>query len=220
MQYAEIFLDLSSAGIEGDAEAQHYEKQIELFDWAWGASLEEAAGDGGADSTSQAVGMAISFCKPVDGATTAMLSHLEKATRIPSAVLTLVQRTKQNLMVRVDLKGVVLDSYDLEVDSDDSEVSLSEVWSMSYEEVSIQYKGRLDAGDVRGKAPSLGGSKFTLTTPRQTEMQKADLGEKMDGAGRGRLASAREGKPEAAPLDKQEVFKLIEEYLKKNKTRL
>lgn len=210
MQYAEIYLNLSSVGISGDAEAVDFVGQIELVDWAWGMSLEEAASKDAAGSTKQAVGKGISIKKPVDGATTGMLGYLESGKRIPTATMILVQRTQKSLMVRMDLKGVLLMSYDLEVDSDDDEVVLSEVWTFNYDEVSIQYRGRSGAP---GTTSGSGTQKFTLMNSRSVTMEAASLEDKPE-MGVQRFEAV---KNESAGLDKDAVLKLIDEYVKKNK---
>jgi type VI secretion system secreted protein Hcp len=159
MEYAEIYLDLLSGGVEGNAEASGYEKMIEIYDWAWGMALEEASATGtGGSGEKQTVGKGISISKHVDGATTSMLRKLEDGTRIPTASLILVDRGEVGLMVRFDFKQVLLMSYDLEVDGDDDQVELTESWTFNYEEVAIQYKPRPKAG----KTTAAGTQKFIL----------------------------------------------------------
>lgn len=214
MEYAEIYMDLSSAKIDGDAQAEHYVGQIELIDWAWGMSLEEAPSNDAAVGTKQAVGEGITIKKPVDGASTGMLTYLESGELITKAALVLVQRTEQNLMVRLEFKNMVLMSCKLNVDSDDKEVKLSENWTFKYDEISIQYKGRSGASDVRGKTPQLASPKFTLVNPRsKKEPTYADLEEKSESS------APTTSTPRAAKLDKDEVFKLIAEYNKNPKNK-
>lgn len=169
MEYAEIYLDLTSVGINGDAQADGYQNQIELWDWRWGLELDTVNNDSGPHG----MGTEIIFTKPVDRATTAMLKYLERGPEIPKGTLVLVQRTEQNLMVRVELEGISLTSYKLKVDSNDKEVELSEDWSMSYNAIKVQYKGRNDkSASVQGKVQSLGTASFMLKIPKNADMKK------------------------------------------------
>lgn len=171
MQYAEIYLDLSSANIHGSAEAVNYENQIELLDWKWGLSLDTANND----NPPHGVGKKVSFSKPLDKASTAMLKHLECGPVISKGILVLVQRDQQNMMVRLELDGITLTSYKINVKSDDREVSLSEDWEMTYTKIKVQYKGRSDKGnDVRGKVGSLSTIDFTLNVPKGAIMQTSE----------------------------------------------
>jgi type VI protein secretion system component Hcp len=171
MEYAEMYLDLSSGGIEGGAEGAGYEKQIELNDWAWGLSLEEASSDG-TGSAGQAVGKGVTIRKPVDPATTTMLRKLEDGVRIPTATMVLVDRGDVGLSLTFGFKNLLLMSYDLEVETSDEEVDLFEVWTFNYEEVSIQYRGRPKSGATRGAS---GAQKFVLVNEWDSQMDAIEL---------------------------------------------
>jgi type VI protein secretion system component Hcp len=173
MEYAEMYLDLSSGGIEGGAEAAGYRNQIELNDWAWGIALEEASSTGtGAGSPGQAVGKGVTIRKPVDPATTAMLRKLEDGVRIPTATMVLVDRGEVGLSLTFGFKNVLLMDYDLEVESSDETVDLFEVWKFNYEEVSIQYRGRAKSGGARSSG---GAQKFVLVNEWDSHMDAVEL---------------------------------------------
>lgn len=221
MQYAEIYLDLSSANIFGNAEAVNYENQIELIDWKWGLGLDSANNA----SPPHGVGKKVSFKKPLDKASTAMLKHLECGPVIPKAILVLVQRDQQNMMVRLELDGVTLTSYKIDVESDDNEVSLSEDWELTYTKIKVQYKGRSDKGnDVRGKVGSLSTIDFTLDVPKNAPMESseslsvndpsADAEEIKDAVAD---AVKEEMSKHSAQSNKQDIYKIIDEYMKKYK---
>lgn len=171
MEFAEMYLDLSSAGIRGDAEGSGFEGRIEVNDWAWGIAAEEASDSGQSDG-GQAVGRSLTFRKPADSATTAMLSKLEKGERIPKASLVLVDRGQLGLALSFSFENVLLMSYDLEVESSDTEVGLSEVWVFNYEEIGIQYKGRPKLGEKRGSGAV---QKFTLKNEWDSKMAAVEL---------------------------------------------
>jgi type VI protein secretion system component Hcp len=221
MEHAEIYLDLKSVGIQGDALAEHYEGQIELWDWRWGLDLDQVNND----SPPHGKGTEIVITKPVDRATTAMLKYLERGPAIPKATLVLVQRTETNLMVRLELEGVELTSYKLKVDSKDKEVELSEDWSLSYHKIKVQYKGRAEKGsDVRGKVSSLSTLDFTLNVPKNADMKtpeplslgetKVDMADYKDDVTDVVNDVLSKQKPQ---FTKDDVHKMIDEYVKKNK---
>jgi type VI protein secretion system component Hcp len=221
VQHAEIYLDLSSANIFGEAEAVNYEHQIELMDWKWGLGLDAVNND----NPPHGVGKKITIKKPLDKASTALLKHLECGPVIPKGTLVLVQRDETNMMVRLELEGITFTSYKINVESDDNEVSLSEDWELSYTKIKVQYKGRSDKGnDVRGKVGSLSTIDFTLEVPKNASMESSEslsAGEPgVDGEViKEAVADAvkEEISKQSAQTNKQEIHKIIDEYMKKNK---
>jgi type VI protein secretion system component Hcp len=162
VQNCEIYLDLSSIGIMGEAQAQHYEQQIELQDWSWGLGLKDVNNA----NPPHGAGKNIKLNKRVDRSTTALLKHLEQAIVIPKGVMVVVGRGEKNLMVRFELEDILFTNYTLAVKSDDKLVDLSETWELDYKKIKIQYVSRSDSSnDVRGKVGGLGVASFTLTVP-------------------------------------------------------
>lgn len=211
MEYAEIYLDLSSENISGDATATDFKGMIELNDWAWGMKMEEAQKD--QEGTKRnAVGLGVSIRKPMDGSTTALLSKLETGARLKSATLFLVQTTEVSLMVRLDFDGVVMQSYDLDVDSGDSAVELNETWTFMYEKVTIQYKGRGQTGGAVTRA-STGAQTFTLVNQSLEKMEAVSLTDVPLSSNASSVEPPKIDEKELAKL----VNKLVEEKLKNKK---
>jgi len=177
METAEIYFDLSNVSISGDATAEGYEGQIELRDWAWGMSLDEAPGTDATEAPQVKAG-GISIHKNTDSSTTPMLRYLEDGKVIPKAAITLVHRADDSVVLRFEFENIILDSYDLEVDgSDDAAVELSDTWTFTYEKVTIRYKGRKQAGSVTDKS-RVGSVDFTLDTSATSDsMQPVSLNE-------------------------------------------
>jgi type VI protein secretion system component Hcp len=221
VEHAEIYLDLTSVGIHGDAIPEEYKNHIELWDWRWGLDLDVANND----RPPHGVGTQVVFTKPVDRATTAMLKYLERGPEIPKGALVLVQRTEQNLMVRLEFEGISFTSCKLKVDSNDKEVELSEDWSMSYSMIKVQYKGRGEKGnDVRGKVQSLGSPSFWLKVPKNAEQKTPeplslaeptiDMADYKDEVTDIVQETLRKQGPQ---FSKDDILKLIDEYMRKNK---
>ncbi len=204
MEFAEIYLELRRAGgvkVGGGAVAQDYEGQIELFDWSWGIGLGDLSPDGKSEER-QAKGNMVAISKPVDRATTAMLTLLQSGETCDSAVLTMTQRTEKAVVMKVMLKNVRLMSYDLEVECGDLEVVLSEEWELSYDKVEIRYSSA---------ATGQGGMRtFMMETPPGVTQDEPVRSPRVSGID---SDSADTG----GGMSKDEIIKLIEEQLKKNK---
>src|SRR5690606_15733529 len=82
---------------------------------------------------------------PVDRASVPMMNILQSGEVCSQAVLTMRQRTKKPVTIKMILKNVRLTHYDLEVECGDNEVTLSEDWKMSYETLDIQYSSAMVA---------------------------------------------------------------------------
>lgn len=217
MQQAEIYLDLSSASINGDSQAKGYEKQVELWDWAWGMTLGEAGTDTG-DKTQQAQGSGVTISKPVDSATTAMLKYLEDGKIISTANMVMVQRTDFSLEVKMAFKNMVLSSYELKVDSGDKEVDLTETWTFHYDEVTISYKGRPKVNAQGVRQPAGAAKTFMLknevgSTPEAASLEEKPISEKPN-VDMGAIAKSKE----VAELVKKEVAAQMAAFAKNNKT--
>lgn len=207
MEFAEIYMNLSRGGtsVGGDAQAQGHEGEIELFDWGWGLALEEQSPQPGSEAEAQ--GTLVAFSKPVDSASVPMMSILQSGEVCSQAVLTMRQRTEKPVTIKMVLKNVRLTSYDLEVECDDNEVTLSEDWKMSYETVDIQYVSAMAAKVPGGNAMK----SFHLPKGRGGDQAAPQRPPKEVSAD---LLQASSG---THSMDKADVVKIVEEYLKKAK---
>lgn len=205
MEFAEIYMSLNRGGVAvgGDAQASGHEGEIELFDWGWGLSLEEQSPEAGTEAEAQ--GTLVAFSKPVDRASVPMMSILQSGEVCSQATLTMRQRTKKPVTIKMILKNVRLTHYDLEVECDDNEVTLSEDWKMSYETVDIQYVSALAA-----RAPGANAIKsFHLPKGRGGDQAAPPRPPK-------EVSSDLLSMPEPS-IDKGDVVKIVEDYLKKAK---
>ncbi|RZL10505.1 MAG: hypothetical protein EOP40_06170 [Rubrivivax sp.] len=203
MEFAEIYLELRRAGgvkVGGGAVAQDYEGSIELFDWSWGIGLGDLSPDGKSEERQAKCNM-VAISKPVDRATTALLTLLQSGETCDSAVLTMTQRSEKPVVMKVMLKNVRLMSYDLEVECADLEVVLSEEWEMSYDRVEIRYSSA--AGGQGGMRT------FMMETPPGITQDEPVRSPRVSG-----IDSDDTG---GGGMGKDEIIKLIEEQLKKNK---
>lgn len=150
MEFAEIYLDLQYGGarIEGSSQVESYKNHIELFDWSWGIVLGDVSPTA-QSSERQAQGNMVSIKKPLDKATTAMLKLLQNGETCTSGTLLMVQQGERPVEMKIMLRNVRVMSYDLDVETADREVELTEKWMLGYDKVEISYKGGSTAG-VRG----------------------------------------------------------------------
>jgi type VI protein secretion system component Hcp len=202
MEFAEIYLELRRAGgvkVGGSAVAQDYEGHIELFDWSWGIGLGDLSPDGKSEERQAKCNM-VAISKPVDRATTALLTLLQSGETCDSAVLTMTQRSEKPVVMKVMLKNVRLMSYDLEVECADLEVVLSEEWEMSYDRVEIRYSSAASGGGMRT---------FMMETPPGVTQDEPVRSPRVSGVDSSDDAGGGMGK--------DEIIKLIEEQLKKHK---
>lgn len=210
MEFAEIYLDLRRGGskVEGGSLAKDYEGHIELFDWSWGLRLDNLS-PSGKSSERQAKGNMVAISKPVDRASTAMLSLLQSGETCDMATLTLTQRTQKAVVLKVILKNVRLMSYDLEVECADLEVVLSEEWELAYDKVEVRYMSAATLGAAKSGVSSSGGLRtFSLDTPPGAEQDEPVRSPKV---------SAIASDSGDSGLSKDEVSKLIQEQLKSAK---
>ncbi len=200
MEFAEIYLDLRRGGakVEGGSVAKDYEGHIELFDWSWGISLGDVSPDGKSDERQAKCNM-IAISKPVDRASTALLSILQSGETCDSAVLTMTQRSQKAIVMKFMLKNVRIMSYDLEVETSDKEVVLSEDWELAYDKVEIRYMSV--AAGQRGQ----GGTRtFMMETPPGVTQDEPVRSARVSGID-----------SDTNSIDEDDVIKLIEERLKK-----
>lgn len=200
MEFAEIFLNLQSASIDGDSRHVGFAKHIDLFDWSWGVSLDEAVADAQAGSKQQALGKCVSLSKAVDSASTGMLQRLESGEVIPKAVLIMAQTTQKKVMVKIELSKVLLLSCKLNVESNDEEVFLDEDWTMTYDEMKVTYQSTAAKG-------ASGASVFTLAIPRNTKMELPVRHEKPASSG-----STKDGEN----FTKKDIQEMFDEFMKKH----
>lgn len=162
MEYAELYLDLSSAGIRGNAEGADFEGQIDLNSWSWGMQL-TSANVTAPNTPVKMQGNLLKFTKHLDAASTAMLRKLEDSTKLEGgaqgadATLTMVHRGDAGLTLTLAFTGLVLRSCNLDADSDDSSVEVTEVWQAQYDKVKFTYTPRQSSEQrVAGRGTSTG----------------------------------------------------------------
>lgn len=214
MEFAEIYLELRRGGgvkVGGGAVAKDYEGHIELFDWSWGLTLDNLSPSDKADER-QAKGNMVAISKPVDVATTAMLSLLQSGETCDSAILTMTQRTQKSVVLKVMLKNVRLMSYDLEVECGDMEVVLSEEWELSYDKVEIRYMSAATLGLARSGVSGSGGVRtFMMDTPPGVEQAEPVRAARVSGIDDDAASSG-------SGMGKDELIKIIDEQIKKAKS--
>lgn len=175
MNSAEVYLSLVGKGgspVKGDVEAQAYEGQIALYDWKWGLGLGEAKPGSKDDRSLESKEFSLS--KAVDAASTTMMSLMHSGELCDKAILTMVQRSDAPIMLRIVLKKVRLMSFELTLESEDTEVVMGEDWILSFEEVEVLYRGARSKQDVRGTVADSAlraNTSFTLKLPPGAEFQ-------------------------------------------------
>jgi type VI protein secretion system component Hcp len=175
MDSSEVYLDLRGRGgvqINGDVEAASYAGQIALYDWGWGMSLDEATP--GSKDGSVLKSKVFNISKAVDASSTAMMNLMHSGELCEKAIITMAQRTEKSIMLRLVLKHVRLMDFTLEIDSDDTEVVMEEVWTLSFQEIEILYKGAELKQDVRGKVSNSAlrsNSSFMLRLPQGAQFE-------------------------------------------------
>lgn len=168
MEYAEIYMKLTRSGsdvVQGDTLATGFEGQIELSEWSWGIELDSSSDMAESRKGRRSEPKAFAFSKPVDRSSTALMAGLKNGETFDEAVITMVDRTRRQTMVRVTLRKVRVMSYDLDVETGDGEVELEEDWEAVYNEIQIDHKGMSDAGKAVGKSAVGAVRSFRLNCP-------------------------------------------------------
>lgn len=195
MEFAEVYLALGA--VAGNSQAEGHKGEIELFDWKWGLKMADKSPDA-RSADRQAEGRRLSISKAVDVASVPMMALLKSGATCGTTTLTIRQRTEKAVELKVILKSVRLMSCDLNVQCGDMEVVLDEDWSLSYDEVEVRYKS--DHGNKGQKI-------FALKMPPGIEQEEpAQL----------TAADSDSSLSEQLGLTKDDVIKIIEEYLKKH----
>ena len=200
MEFAEVFLKLTapSGPVIGDCQDEAHKGEIVLFDWSWGLELEDRPSDALADTERTATPKSIGITKPLDRASTTMMTLLNKGEVCKEAVLVLKQSTEKGLLLKLVLKDVQINGYKLKVDCSELEVELSEDWTLGYKEVQVQYSSPLRRG---------GASTFSLINQKRTQSPPAQL----------ESFNKKTSAPSTSSLDEDDVTRLIDEHLKKLK---
>lgn len=219
MDSSEVYLELlgpGGAAVAGDVEADAYQGQIALYDWGWGAKLDEATPNAKKEDV-QVKSKEFTLSKAVDAASTGMLAILHSGQVCSKAVITMAQRTEKSIMLRIVLKRVRLMSCKISIDSDDTEVVMDEDWVLSFEEIELMYKGAEQSQDVRGKVSNSAlrsTSSFKMLVPPGTRMEAKPERQKEASGGK-----AKGGGGGFDPKDKDQYFKMFEEFMTKRDRR-
>jgi type VI secretion system secreted protein Hcp len=201
MNGAEIYLELlqkANSPVKGDVVANSYQDQIALYDWTWGLSLNEAEPDSARNASIDSKEFGIS--KAVDSASTAMMSLMNSGDVCEKATITMVQRTQQSVMLRLVMKKVRLMSMELALKSEDSEVEMTEDWTLQFDEIEVLHKGARQNLNVKGKVAdtALQTTAFKLNVAAGSKFQP--LPEKSDS------------------LDSRDIERMIKDQLSKSKS--
>jgi type VI secretion system secreted protein Hcp len=132
----QAFLQLD--GVEGEAAADGFAKQIEVLSWSWGVSNPAAvAGAGTALSAGRASVGEIQLMKTTDTATPKLFQNAASGKHIPKGVLTMRREGAGGFSyLRVTLEDVVVTAYQVSASSERPTESVS----LAFGKVLIEYR--------------------------------------------------------------------------------
>lgn len=149
MAKADMFLKIegqSTGPIKGESSAPEHPEEIEILEWSWGMS--GSTGLGGSGSGVRTALSEMRFGKETDRATTQLMSVMRNNELIKKAVLTV--RKAGTLppveFLTITLSNARLTSINLGTVTAGSP-SLSEQFSMAFEQIEVRYAPQRKAGD-------------------------------------------------------------------------
>jgi type VI secretion system secreted protein Hcp len=154
----QVFLQLE--GIEGEATAERYSKQIEIVSWSWGVSnptTARATRGGGAASGRASVGE-LQLMKATDAATPKLFQNAASGKHIPKGVLIVLRGNDAGGFpyLRITLEDVVVTALQLSAGGDRPTESVS----LGFTRVVIEYR----TTDASGKPSSWISAGWDLAT--------------------------------------------------------
>jgi type VI secretion system Hcp family effector len=143
---AVLYLKLTAPGgeaIAGEVRVAAFKDQIEIGDWRWQLRHK--------DNTTRAEPTVLQFGKIMDRATTAMLLHMRKGTRL-AAEITVHDSAEDNafkLILR--LKDVRITDYgfDIKASEDQAEGHVEEEWTFDYATIEFEFASQQDKGSAK-----------------------------------------------------------------------
>ena len=200
--------------IDGESEGLGHEGQIDVKGWDWAvsdksadptASKNLASGGAAAGQTKASAGgtdevgidpSLVTFTKPVDSATTALMKAMYSGEALKRATFELVEEmvdVENPFRLLVVLEKVTVVSYKLGGRASEHRVDLDETWGLNYTTISFDYKsaGGLSASFKRNPGSTKGGA--SKSVPSVAELMKENSKLRQDAAAYAAGAKGKRG---------------------------
>lgn len=141
----DMFLKLP--GIEGEAEDDTHQNEIDVLSWSWGISRGGGAAAGRGAGSGKANMQDLTITKFVDKSTPLIMKALLAGERIPEAVLTLRGDTRgQHEYLVITMEDVVVTSYQVEGSTSDDRPT--ETVSLNFSKAHVVYTEQEEDGSA------------------------------------------------------------------------
>lgn len=196
-----LFMSLSTDGggsVTGESEVDGFEKWIELDDWNWGASFQQAEGDG----RDEVVPTKFSFTKPPDRSSTVLMKHLNNGKPFPKASICFSDWTYNEFELWVELTNLRIISLSMTGSLSDAAADMDEHWECDFNTIKFKHfvknpLGQKVATDAEIQRPP----NASLSAPRRRRPRRDDDDDRdddrddrdRDGRGGNNRAGSRNG---------------------------
>ncbi len=138
-------------GVEGEATAEGFEKQIQIFSFSWGVSNPTTIGSGGGGGSGKATLSAFNVMKTTDKASPSLFTACATGKHFPKITCTLRKAGGKPLNYLVyDLEECYIESVQWSGSSGGDDRP-TESLSVAFGKVTISYQPQSKTGDAEGK---------------------------------------------------------------------
>lgn len=162
-----LFLSLTTdagGSVIGESEVDGFEQWIELDDWNWGASFQQAEGDG----RDEVVPTKFSFAKPPDRSSTALMKALNTGKPYPKAKICFVDWSYSQFELWVELTNLRIVSLSMTGSLADASADLDEHWECDFNAIKFKHFVKNNLGQkVASDAEILRPPNASLNAPKR-----------------------------------------------------
>lgn len=193
-----LFMSLTTEGggsVIGESEVDGFEGWIELDDWNWGATFQQAEGDG----RDEVVPTKFSFAKPPDRSSTVLMKALNSGKPFPKARICFSDWAGKDFELWVELSNMRMVTLSMTGSLSDASADLDEHWECDFNSIKFKHLVKNQLGQkVASDAEIMRPPNASLSAPkRERPRQRDDQDLDEEGAGRergkGRDAPSRSG---------------------------
>ena len=152
MSKGDMFLKIDSAKqgpIKGEAQDSTHKDEIDVLGWSWGMSAQSALSSAGASS--KATLHELNIVKPVDSASTALMSAMRGNDLIKKAILTIRKAgTTPHEFMKITLEKGRVTNLHVNSSGFESLGYITESLNLSFQRISIEYIPQGADGQARG----------------------------------------------------------------------
>jgi len=221
---AKLFMKLTGTGsraIDGESEAEGFERQIEIDDWTWSVATETVKKDKGTaprprtndanlvgdrfqpidQEETRTVPSVFSFSKRMDRSSTALMSAMTSGELL-FAVISMEESSQAEFEVEIQLNRVRVIDCKIDGKNDKASGDIDEKWVFEYSDIAFDYLPSVQRGKLSVSLSRPAGSSTTPASTKESEI--LDLAGKFELPALEKLwddMKKRAGQPKPKPVE-------------------